>query len=42
MIAKRLPLIALLIGLALALSLNRAGKSAIAARPVAVQAESLP
>jgi hypothetical protein len=38
MIAKRLPLIALLIGLAMALSLNRAD----GARPVAVHAESLP
>jgi len=38
MIAKRLPLIALLIGLAMALSLNRAD----GARPVAVQTESLP
>jgi hypothetical protein len=36
--AKRLPLIVLLLGLALALSLNRAD----GARPVAVQAGSLP
>jgi hypothetical protein len=38
MIAKRLPLIVLLLGLALALSINRAD----GARPTAVRAESLP
>jgi hypothetical protein len=38
MIAKRLPLIVLLIGLALALTFNRAEN----ARPTAVHAESLP
>jgi hypothetical protein len=38
MIAKRLPLIVLLLGLALALSINRAD----GARPTSTDAESLP